>query len=150
MNNDIEAMRKAFREWILLTDTKTDVTDMLINGSYEDLLEMAWQAAKADSKKEIEQLKAENEYIKQLIDMSVCPNCDGSGAKYDNYGEVEQCQWCYEKNELTSTEDKQMNDREAFEKKFAYTEDIKSRLTTLSHGTCPVMSQKDQKQELVL
>lgn len=37
----------------------------------------------------------------QLIDAANCPQCgDKSGAYYDNYGEVCQCQWCHEVGEL--------------------------------------------------
>ncbi len=35
-----------------------------------------------------------------LLEAAQCPCCDGSGAYYDNYGEVAQCQWCYEVEEL--------------------------------------------------
>ena len=34
--------------------------------------------------------------LEALIDVAICPNCDKSGAYYDGYGEVCQCQWCYE------------------------------------------------------
>lgn len=32
-----------------------------------------------------------------LLEHAQCPNCDGSGARYDSHGEPEQCQWCYER-----------------------------------------------------
>jgi|TARA_R110000803_G_scaffold62928_1_gene123359 hypothetical protein len=34
--------------------------------------------------------------LEALIDVAICPNCDKSGAYYDGYGEVCQCQWCDE------------------------------------------------------
>ena len=37
-----------------------------------------------------------------LLDVALCPSCDNSGAYYDNYGEVTQCQWCHEVNEIKS------------------------------------------------
>jgi hypothetical protein len=36
----------------------------------------------------------------RLLDAALCPCCDKSGAYYDNYGEVRQCQWCYEVEQL--------------------------------------------------
>ena len=35
-----------------------------------------------------------------LLNVAVCPACDGSGSYPDNYGEQVQCQWCYERGEL--------------------------------------------------
>jgi len=35
-----------------------------------------------------------------LLNAANCPCCDGSGAYYDNMGDVCQCQWCYEVKEL--------------------------------------------------
>lgn len=34
-----------------------------------------------------------------LLEHAQCPNCDGSGARHDSYGEPEQCQWCHERAE---------------------------------------------------
>jgi len=36
----------------------------------------------------------------RLLDAAACPCCDKSGAYYDNCGEVQQCQWCYEVEQL--------------------------------------------------
>ena len=46
----------------------------------------------------VEQLRAHVAEVKDLLALAKCPCCDGSGAYYDNHGEVCQCQWCYEKN----------------------------------------------------
>lgn len=43
--------------------------------------------------------RVKSEAIK-LLDAAVCPCCDKSGAYYDGYGEVCQCQWCDEFNKL--------------------------------------------------
>ena len=40
----------------------------------------------------------EIERLRRLLGAAVCPCCDKSGAYYDNYGEIHQCQWCYEVN----------------------------------------------------
>lgn len=34
--------------------------------------------------------------LNNLLKIAVCPSCDKSGAYYDNMGNVNQCQWCYE------------------------------------------------------
>ena len=36
--------------------------------------------------------------LEKLLGAAACPNCgiNKDGAYYDNYGEVRQCQWCYE------------------------------------------------------
>ena len=36
--------------------------------------------------------------LEDLLNAAACPNCGPArtGAYYDNYGEVCQCQWCYE------------------------------------------------------
>ena len=47
-----------------------------------------------------ERLEAENARLKTLIKAADCPNCDKSGAYYDGQGEVIQCRWCYEYNQL--------------------------------------------------
>ena len=47
---------------------------------------------------ELERLRAHVAEVKDLLALAKCPCCDGSGAYYDNHGEVCQCQWCYEKN----------------------------------------------------
>lgn len=33
-----------------------------------------------------------------LLEAACCPQCDGSGACHDNYGEMCQCQWCDERS----------------------------------------------------
>ncbi len=38
----------------------------------------------------------EIERLQKLIQVAKCPNCDGSGGYYDNYGNACQCQWCDE------------------------------------------------------
>ena len=38
--------------------------------------------------------------LESLLKASACPNCDGGGAYYDNGGEVCQCQFCYERDEI--------------------------------------------------
>ena len=45
-------------------------------------------------------LRAEVKTLKALIKAANCPCCDGSGAYYDNQGEVCQCQWCDETKEI--------------------------------------------------
>lgn len=74
---------------------------------------------------ELERVKAESERLRGLLSVAICPNCDGSGAIVtigvrtvavccgqplstgeccgnpdpapEQYQDVEQCQWCYEK-----------------------------------------------------
>jgi len=47
-------------------------------------------------------LESELVLAKSLLDAANCPQCgDKSGAYYDNYGEMCQCQWCYEVNNLS-------------------------------------------------
>ena len=41
-------------------------------------------------------LQAKVQELEGLLKVAKCPCCDGSGAYYDNMGEVCQCQWCYE------------------------------------------------------
>ena len=36
--------------------------------------------------------------MRALLEAAKCPCCDGSGGRYDNYGNAEQCQWCYERS----------------------------------------------------
>ena len=48
----------------------------------------------------IDRLIKENEKLKELLGMSKCPHCDGSGGYYDRYGNAEQCQWCFEREEI--------------------------------------------------
>ena len=38
--------------------------------------------------------------LEALLKAAQCPCCDGSGAYYDNMGEVCQCQWCDEVSKL--------------------------------------------------
>lgn len=47
------------------------------------------------------ELRAKLHEAKQLLTAANCPGCgDKSGAYYDNYGEVCQCQWCDEVSKL--------------------------------------------------
>ncbi len=48
----------------------------------------------------IERLYKDLEEAKELLDLAVCPCCDKSGAYYDGYGDVCQCQWCHEVSKL--------------------------------------------------
>jgi len=43
--------------------------------------------------------------LKGLLGEAKCPCCDGGGAYYDNYGEVCQCQWCFETKAALKQED---------------------------------------------
>ncbi len=54
----------------------------------------------------IHQLYDEIAELKGLVLAAKCPNCDGEGAYYDNYGNVCQCQWCYE-SKLLINKDKE-------------------------------------------
>lgn len=38
----------------------------------------------------------ERDELKGLLNAAKCPQCNGGGAYYDQYGEVCQCQWCHE------------------------------------------------------
>lgn len=49
---------------------------------------------------EIERLKQANLKALELLDATVCPCCDKTGAYYDKHGDVCQCQWCYEVDQL--------------------------------------------------
>ena len=55
----------------------------------------------ADEIKRLEQqnaeLQAKVDELAALLNVVVCPDCNGSGAYYDNMGGVCQCQWCYER-----------------------------------------------------
>ena len=42
--------------------------------------------------------------LEGLLNVAKCPCCNGDGAYYDSMGDVCQCQWCYEKNELIPPE----------------------------------------------
>lgn len=46
-----------------------------------------------------------------LLEHAQCPNCDGSGARHDNYGEPEQCQWCCERDAALAAHCKQGGDQ---------------------------------------
>lgn len=54
----------------------------------------------------IDQLTQSAEKALELIDASVCPCCDKSGGYYDSYGNVAQCQWCCEVEQLRAELDK--------------------------------------------
>src|SRR5690606_3177697 len=36
--------------------------------------------------------------MRALLEVAKCPCCDGSGGRYDDYGNAAQCQWCYERS----------------------------------------------------
>jgi hypothetical protein len=38
--------------------------------------------------------------LKRLLRIAQCPASCNSGALYNNYGDVEQCQFCYERKEV--------------------------------------------------
>ena len=42
-----------------------------------------------------------------LLEHAQCNTCDGSGAFYDGYGQVQQCQWCHERSEALDAHRKQ-------------------------------------------
>ena len=44
----------------------------------------------------VKELQATITELTGLLRAAACPYCDGSGAYYDNMGEVRQCQWCDE------------------------------------------------------
>lgn len=44
--------------------------------------------------------EAQFKQLGSLLEMAKCPNCDGQGAYYDNMGEVCQCQWCHEREQV--------------------------------------------------
>lgn len=45
----------------------------------------------------------------QLLEVAQCPECDGSGAYPDQYGEPVQCRWCYEYGELWKESSKEQD-----------------------------------------
>lgn len=45
-------------------------------------------------------LMAVSPELYSLLEVAACPCCDGSGAYYDGYGEVCQCQWCDERTKV--------------------------------------------------
>jgi ribosomal protein S27E len=53
----------------------------------------------------VEQLQKENEAALKLLTVHTCPDCNGDGAYYDNYGEPVQCQYCYEVEQLISNKE---------------------------------------------
>jgi len=48
--------------------------------------------------------RADNLILKQLLQIAICPECDGSGINAQQVGEQEweavQCQWCDTKNNI--------------------------------------------------
>ena len=92
---------------------------------HPDVQRLIKQVIRSDIK--IKELQAENKRLKGLLEMAVCPNCDGSGCiprqvssetrvsrdmasdagmpelegsiYTEDEWEAEQCQWCDEKNE---------------------------------------------------
>jgi hypothetical protein len=76
----------ALREWVEAlakhcTNMTNQVSELMQETSRQAMLVNELQAAKIDAVR--------------LLDAALCPCCDKSGAYYDNYGEVQQCQWCY-------------------------------------------------------
>jgi DnaJ-class molecular chaperone len=53
----------------------------------------------------IEQLQKENKAALKLLTVHTCPDCNGDGAYYDNYGNPVQCQYCYEVGQLISNKE---------------------------------------------
>lgn len=55
--------------------------------------------------------REEGERLKKLLSVAKCPECDGSGSILQQVGddewEQQQCQWCYEKNQLTNKDNEQ-------------------------------------------
>jgi hypothetical protein len=79
----------ALREWVEAlakhcTNMTNQVSELMQETSRQAMLVNELQAAKIDAVR--------------LLDAALCPCCDKSGAYYDNYGEVQQCQWCYEQS----------------------------------------------------
>lgn len=54
--------------------------------------------------RELLEARKERDKLRVLLKEAKCPCCDGSGAYYDNSGDVCQCQWCYEAKELLKDE----------------------------------------------
>ncbi|MFA7218944.1 MAG: hypothetical protein WC119_00265 [Synergistaceae bacterium] len=101
--------------------------------------EKLWRSEWEQISKIAKELQEENDRLKILLKIAICPNCDGSGAipvqtcarQYvthdmamdaccpemegslycDDEWEATQCQWCYEKDEiLKTTEDKKIKE----------------------------------------
>lgn len=74
--------------------TTADITDIACRSlNYIKHLESHYNNSKSMQVKYNEALT--------LLNVADCPQCkDKSGAYYDNYGEVCQCQWCYEVSKL--------------------------------------------------
>ena len=93
------AQRKSMGEESDLIESQQATIDRM----HEDLTrEIA--LVNAYAKTIVEQLAKITE-LTRLLRAAKCPCCDGSGAYYDNMGEVYPCQWCYEtKAALTGEE----------------------------------------------
>ena len=40
------------------------------------------------------------EALRDILKVATCPECGGSGASYDEYGNPCQCRWCHERENL--------------------------------------------------
>ena len=68
--------------------------------TYDDHIECDKEFQEAKDK--IEQLQAENKQLKNLLKTAICPNAMNGcrdGRMPNPYGEIEQCQWCYERDQ---------------------------------------------------
>ena len=92
------AQRKSMGEESDLIESQQATIDRM----HEDLTrEIA--LVNAYAKTIVEQLAKITE-LTRLLRVAKCPCCDGSGAYYDNMGEVCQCQWCDETKAALSQE----------------------------------------------
>ena len=103
--NVVDISRDAFENWYsrrmdISASFKID-EDGYYDDSAEQIAWRGWQACEQSKQADLDQLRAELEKAKTLIDAALCPCCDKSGAFYDGYGEVQQCQWCSEVADLT-------------------------------------------------
>jgi hypothetical protein len=98
---NIEQERKDFESELLANwgPDYLDFTPFGTRDSYADhsvnALWLIWQARAA---------KVPANLALTLLGVAKCPTCDGSGAFYNSNGEVEQCQWCYERDAMLSKE----------------------------------------------
>lgn len=47
-----------------------------------------------------ESLQKQLDKHREILKAVACPNCNGDGAYYDSMGDVQQCQFCYERDLL--------------------------------------------------
>jgi hypothetical protein len=48
--------------------------------------------------KEVKKLKRDKDALIVLLQVAVCPECDGSGGRQISENECAQCQWCFGRN----------------------------------------------------